>query len=93
MQIAGVLTIEQRLHLAISSDNPHVQIAYAFQSANGVTLGNLAQLGANTVLSNWTGGTANVIANAYPSCTDSGGVALTSGGAVGASVTATRTNI
>lgn len=47
---------------------------YAFQSAtNGVTLGNLAQSGANTMLGNWTGSTANVAANAMPSCADSGG--------------------
>lgn len=43
--------------------------AYAFQSTtNGITLGNLAQIGANTMLGNWTSGTANVAANAMPSC-------------------------
>lgn len=47
---------------------------YAFQSAtNGVTLGNLAQSSANTMLGNWTGSTANVAANAMPACADSGG--------------------
>lgn len=47
---------------------------YAFQSAtNGITLGNIAQSGANTMLGNWTGSTANVAANAMPSCADSGG--------------------
>ena len=48
--------------------------AYSFQSTtNGITFANLAQGGANTVLSNWTGSTANLAANAYPSCADSGG--------------------
>jgi hypothetical protein len=47
--------------------------AYAFQSTtNGVTLGNLAQSAANTMLGNWTGSTADVAANALPSCPDSG---------------------
>ena len=47
---------------------------YAFQSAtNGITLGNIAQSAANTMLGNWTSGTANVAANAMPSCSDSGG--------------------
>ncbi len=32
MQIAGVLTIEQRLHLAIGSNNPHVQIASMYRT-------------------------------------------------------------
>jgi hypothetical protein len=42
---------------------------YAFQSAtNGVTLGNIAQIGANTVLGNGTGSTANASAQAMPSC-------------------------
>lgn len=45
---------------------------YAFQSAtNGVTLGNLAQIGANTVLANPTGSTANVQAFTMPSCSGS----------------------
>lgn len=45
---------------------------YAFQSAtNGVTLGNLAQSAANTMLGNWTSGAANVSANAMPSCSTS----------------------
>lgn len=42
---------------------------YAFQSAtNGITLGNLAQSAANTVLANATGSTANLSALAVPSC-------------------------
>jgi hypothetical protein len=42
---------------------------YAFQSAtNGITLANLAQAGANTVLGNATGSTANVATLAVPSC-------------------------
>lgn len=46
--------------------------AYAFQSAtNGITLGNLAQAGANTILANATGSTANVTAFSMPSCTGS----------------------
>lgn len=46
--------------------------AYAFQSAtNGITLGNLAQAAANTVLANATGSTANVMAFAVPSCSTS----------------------
>lgn len=45
---------------------------YAFQSAtNGITLGNLAQAPANTVLANATGSTANVTAFVMPSCTGS----------------------
>lgn len=47
---------------------------YAFQSTtNGITLANLAQTGANTMLSNWTSGTANVAANTMPSCPDTAG--------------------
>ncbi|HEX7906873.1 MAG TPA: hypothetical protein VF534_02105 [Paraburkholderia sp.] len=46
--------------------------AYAFQSAtNGITLGNLAQTPANTVLANATGSTANVTAFSMPSCSSS----------------------
>lgn len=46
--------------------------AYAFQSAtNGITLGNLAQAGANTVLANATGSTANWAAFTMPSCSSS----------------------
>lgn len=33
-----------------------------------LALTSLAQIGANTVLSNWTGSTANVVANTWPSC-------------------------
>jgi hypothetical protein len=45
---------------------------YAFQSTtNGITLGNLAQAAANTVLANGTGSTANVTAFAMPSCSGS----------------------
>lgn len=45
---------------------------YAFQSTtNGITLGNLAQAAANTVLANATGSTANVTAYAMPSCSGS----------------------
>jgi hypothetical protein len=43
---------------------------YAFQSAtNGITLGNIAQAAANTVLANVSGSTANVAAFAMPGCT------------------------
>lgn len=46
---------------------------YAFQSTtNGITLGNLAQAAANTVLANATGSTANVAAFSMPSCSASG---------------------
>lgn len=46
--------------------------AYTFQSAtNGITLGNLAQTAANTVLGNFTGSTANVTAFVMPSCSTS----------------------
>lgn len=41
--------------------------------SNSLALSNLAQSAANTMLGNWTGGSANVTANAMPSCTDSGG--------------------
>lgn len=45
---------------------------YAFQSlTNGITLGNLAQAAANTVLANASGSTANVAAFAMPSCSSS----------------------
>lgn len=40
---------------------------------NTIPLGILAQSGANTMLGNWTGSTANVGANSMPSCSDSGG--------------------
>lgn len=43
--------------------------AYAFQSTtNGITLGNLAQTAANTVLANATGSPANLTAFSMPSC-------------------------
>lgn len=46
--------------------------AYAFQSTtNGITLGNLAQAAANTVLANVTGSTANVTAFSMPTCNTS----------------------
>jgi hypothetical protein len=35
MQIVGVLTIEQRVYLAISSDNPHVQISSLYRTLSG----------------------------------------------------------
>lgn len=41
--------------------------------ANKVTLGDIAQSAANTMLGNWSGSTANVAANAMPSCSDTGG--------------------
>jgi hypothetical protein len=41
--------------------------------AHKVTLGDIAQIGANTMLGNWTGSTADVAANAMPSCSDTGG--------------------
>lgn len=41
--------------------------------ANTIPLTILAQSGANTMLGNWTGSTANVLANAMPSCSDTGG--------------------
>lgn len=55
--------------------------AYAFQSlTNGITLGNLTQQAANTVLANATGSTANVAAFAMPSCsTSSSALQWTSG--------------
>jgi hypothetical protein len=46
--------------------------AYAFQSlTNGITYGNLAQAGANTLLGNATGSTANVAAVAVTGCNGS----------------------
>jgi hypothetical protein len=46
--------------------------AYAFQSlTNGITLGNLAQQAANTVLANATGSTGNVTAFTMPGCNSS----------------------
>lgn len=41
--------------------------------ANTIPLSVLAQSGANTMLGNWTSGTANVTANSMPSCSDTGG--------------------
>lgn len=40
--------------------------------SNKVVLGDIAQSGANTMLGNWTGSTANVLANSMPSCADTG---------------------
>ena len=40
---------------------------------NTVPLSILQQSAANTMLGNWTGSTANVVANAMPSCADTGG--------------------
>ncbi len=40
--------------------------------SNTVALGMIAQSGANTMLGNWSGSTANVAANAMPSCADTG---------------------
>ena len=45
----------------------------SFTATNLVGLGNLAQSGANTMLGNWTGSTANVAANSMPSCPDTAG--------------------
>lgn len=46
---------------------------YGFQSTtNGITLGNLAQAAANTVLANANGSMANVAAFSMPSCSASG---------------------
>ncbi|WP_157646738.1 hypothetical protein [Burkholderia ubonensis] len=55
--------------------------AYAFQSlTNGITLANLAQVGANTVLGNATGSTANLTALSMTSCsTSSSAVSYTLG--------------
>lgn len=41
--------------------------------ANTIPLTILQQSAANTMLGNWTGSTANVLANAMPSCPDTGG--------------------
>lgn len=40
---------------------------------NTIPLTILAQSGANTMLGNWTGSTANVLANSMPSCSDTAG--------------------
>ena len=40
---------------------------------NTIPLSILQQSAANTMLGNWTGSTANVVANAMPSCADTGG--------------------
>jgi len=37
-------------------------------ASNALAFANIAQIGANTVLSNWTSGTANIAANSWPSC-------------------------
>jgi hypothetical protein len=50
MQIAGVLTAEQRLTLAIASDNPRLQLASAYRTlvdVRGVTLQRLSDEDAN----------------------------------------------
>lgn len=41
--------------------------------ANTIPLGILAQSGANSMLGNWTGSVADVVANPMPSCPDTGG--------------------
>lgn len=48
--------------------------------ANTVPLSILAQSGANTMLGNWTGSTANVTANAMPSCSAGGDALLYTSG-------------
>jgi hypothetical protein len=43
--------------------------AYSFQSlTNGISLGNIAQIAANTVVGNATASTANMVAQSMPSC-------------------------
>jgi hypothetical protein len=43
--------------------------AYSFQSlTNGISLGNIAQIAANTVIGNATASTANMVAQSMPSC-------------------------
>lgn len=69
-------------------------------TTNGVTLGNLAQVAANTMLGNWTGSAANIVANAMPGCADSGGnhlnyvagTGVTCGTSVGAATPAVTPN-
>lgn len=58
---------------------------YAFQSlVNGVTLGNLAQIGANTLLGNAGAAVANVAALTVPSCSTAGSaLQWASGGGLG----------
>lgn len=47
--------------------------AYGFQSAtNGITLGNIAQIGTNTILANGTNATANVAAMSVGGCSAAG---------------------
>lgn len=48
-------------------------LAGTVTGSNTIPLSILAQSGANTMLGNWTGLTANVLANSMPSCSDSGG--------------------
>ncbi len=67
--------------------------------ANTVPLSILAQSGANTVLGNWTGSTANVSANSMPSCPDTtgshlnyvSGTGITCGTSTGAAAAGTLT--
>lgn len=49
-----------------------VQWATLNQTAHSITISS-SPTGANTMLGNWTGSTANVAANAMPACADSGG--------------------
>jgi len=52
---------------------PSPALSGTVSGANTIPLSILAQSGANTMLGNWTGSTANVAANSMPSCPDTGG--------------------
>ena len=62
----------------IASPLPVAQGGTAAASASITALQNiLGNIGANTVLSNWTGGAASVLANTWPACAADGAHALT----------------
>lgn len=48
------------------------EVALILPYENAISLAGLGQIAADTVLGNWTGSAANVIANAMPSCPDTG---------------------
>jgi hypothetical protein len=69
--------------------------AYSFQSlTNGITLGNLAQGAANTVLANATGATANYAAFSMPSCSSTASaLTWTSGTGFGCNTAVVANNV
>lgn len=100
--LAGALTDETGNGSAVFQNLPTLispTLSGTVAGANTIPLSILAQSAANTMLGNWTGSTANVVANAMPSCSDSGGnhlnyvsgTGITCGTSVGAAAAGTLT--